>query len=60
MTIDDASHVGEADALKLVGSMQALKHSEELLFILYIRPYAVISDKEHGLSATVVGSISTG
>jgi hypothetical protein len=53
VSTNDASHVGEPDAgaLKLVRSVQALKHSEELGFVLYIKPYAVIPDKEHGLPA---------
>jgi len=59
MAMYDALHGCQSDAraLKLVGPVQALKNSEQLVHILHIKPDAVVFDEYHGaIGPMIAGS----
>jgi hypothetical protein len=47
--------VGKSDAssIKVFGTMQALKHTEEFVDVPHIESYAIITNKEHDLTIAV-------
>ena len=55
MSIDDAAYVGEpyTHTFELFRAVQTLKHPEQLIGVFYIKPDAVIADKEDNLSLAV-------
>ena len=52
MPMDDSAYVGEPDtgAFKLVVPMEALKNAEELVHILHVESYPIITDEHLGFN----------
>jgi hypothetical protein len=55
--MDDSTHVRETDsrAFKLVGAMESLEDTEQLVDILHIEPYSIITYENDSFARASVG-----
>lgn len=58
MALDDPAHAGQTDAgaLEFFHSVQALKHTEQLVGVLHVEAHTVVTDVDDNFFGTLFGA----